>query len=1359
MPVRRSRRRSHAAGEAARRRHPWLELLQVSGPFVSLPVVDRVFPNGMPAVDTDTRAATRSTIAGLLDDHGASQARVVEWVTRDLLGWGDLVLHGPDVPRTLAETVFEHGVTLQPYFVLMAPANEDAADLASAAAADADGADGDDEGDEGDADDAVVTPDSPYRLLGMVSPWGSHPLARTTDHGWAASPVERLAVLLRARDVPVGIVTDGRWWAILWAPRGGTTGAAVWDAGLFSEEPDTLRAFVALLDRRRFFGVAAGDTLPALLHESLEAQEEVTETLGRQVREAVELLVLSLDAVDHDSGGTLLADVDDDEIYAGAVTVMMRVVFLLFAEDRRLLPSDDEVYAASYGVSRLVDQLEQRAVLAGEQALEHRTGAWNRLLAITRALHGGVLHEDLRLPPYGGGLFDPEAHPWLEGADPIDDRTVLRMLRAVQYVEVGGERRRLSFRSLDVEQIGYVYEGLLELEVRTAGQITVCMKRPTSGKDAWPRTKEPCEVTIGDLATWLNEVPPRLAHHLKARSGTSVSAVERAMVKTLEDHEREALRRVTGGDTGLVAALTRVAPLLHWREDGLPAVTMPGRRYVAPSTRRASTGTHYTPRALAEEVASVALEALVYSPGPLETADRSTWRIKPSTEILALRGADIAMGSGAFLVAACRYLADRLVEAWVEEGRSDAVRAADAVAGRGSARLSADAEVSGVALEARRLVAEHCLYGVDINPLAVEMAKLSLWLVTMDATRPFGFLDDRLVCGDSLLGLVDVRQIEEVHIDPTRVTTVDLAGDVWRSQLEEIGRIREKITANPVLDARSVERKQALFREAVAKSEKVCAVADAITAIGLAHAKDPAARVDGHFGGLRMRLVAGDDLDVETMVEWSRRLLNAGAPEGKAARAPFHWPVAFPEVFVVDNPGFDAIIGNPPFMSGLDISGALGSDYSKWLQRWGGANRKGSADIAGRFVLQAHRLLNRHGQLGFITTNTLVQGTTLRVGLAQAVERGLILRGGRGSRPWPTASASLEIVNFWASRAVPCSDGLLMLDGEEVPSIGPDLEPIGRVKGRPYRLAENEEIAFQGSNVLGLGFAMPPEEAAALIEKDPRNAQCLRPYVVGQDLNRRPDHYARRWVINFRDWPLERAEKYPDLIDIVRREVKPKRDRNKRTARRERWWRYAETAPELYATIADLDHVLAIARVSNTVIPRRVPSGLVYSEQCVIFATDDYGLYAFLSSNVHFTWTVRYSSTIGVGAGVRYAPSDLFLTLPRPPSPTRLAVLGQELDDHRRNLMLGRSWGLTTTYNAVHSPSITDREVVRLREIHEAIDHAVLEAYGWDLDPEIGHHLTKIGTRWTVSPRARFELLDLLLEENHRRYAAEQGAA
>jgi hypothetical protein len=1328
------RRRRYAAGEAARRRHSWLELVQTSGPFLTLPVADRAFPDGLPEVASGNRRAVRTAVADVLATRGATRHQAIRTVLCDALDWADHLRLDTDLPASLAEPVPEHGLLLRPDLGFYAEPREEA-------------------GGE-DAEDLVdVSADKPWRLLGMVTDWGAHPLARTTSQGWSASPVERLAVLLRARAVPIGLATDGRWWALVWAPIGGTTGAAVWDASLWSEEPESFRAFVALLERARFLAVADGDTLPALLEESLGAHEEVTETLGRQVREAVEVLLETLDRLDADSG--VLTGVCDDDLYDGVVTLMMRLVFLLFAEERRLLPSDDDVYVAAYSVSRLVEQLEAAEALAGAQALEHRTGAWHRLLAVSRALHSGVAHEDLRLPAYGGGLFDPNRYPWLEGrgagadeaARPpaVDDRTVLRLLRAVQYVEVGGERRRLTFRALNVEQIGYVYEGLLELEVRTATEVMLSLVRPPS----WPKGKAPAEVTLTEAVERLGSpVGPTMAEWVAARTGWSAARLASVFDTPPGADRRAGLLRAVRGDADLAATLEPYAGVLRWDELGRPSVTLRGRRYVAPSTRRASTGTHYTPRVLAEDIADNALEPLAYRPGPLETADRSRWRIRPSTELLDLRVADIAMGSGAFLVAACRYLADRLVEAWEAEGRPEALLAARH---RGQARLSADAEVEEVALEARRLVAEHCLYGVDVNPLAVEMAKLSLWLVTMDRERPFGFLDDRFVTGDSLLGLASLEQLSTLHADPDGGPSVLPYAEGWEGLLGQAADLRRRITAQPVTTGRDVAFKASLLAEASALTAQLGAAADAVTGVGLRAAMLPRKKAEAAFVALSIT-VGHSAPKYATGLADEIALVQCGRPSGVVPRRPLHWPLAFPEVFAdADVRGFDAIIGNPPFLGGKKISGALGDDYLAWLQRWEGRGLKGNADLAARFVLRAERLLAPRGQLGYIATNTLVQGDTLEVGLAEACRRGMVLRRGAPSHAWPSASANLEIVDVWGSRAPVAADGLRWLAGEEVPQIGPDLEPVGRVSGRPQRLLENDGIAFQGSNVLGLGFTMTETKARALIDRDLRNADVLQPYVIGQDLNQRPDCSASRWIINFRNWPLARAEEYPDPIDIVIRLVKPQRDLLPDYKRRvrENWWRFEHQGPALYRAVADLDHVLATCLHSSAVLPVRVPTGSVFDHGTAVFALSDLATFAVLSSDIHAAWVIRYTSTIG--AGIRYAPSDVFLTLPRPKPTANLERLGERLDIERRALMLGRSWGLTTTYNHVHDPIDRDPAIVALRNLHAEIDEAVLAAYGWDIDLDIGHHPTKIGVRWTVSRRARFELLDLLLEENHRR--------
>ena len=1332
---------------AAARRQGWLDLLQQSGPFLTVPVADRVWPTGLPTVPEPVRAQLRYDVAELLATGGTSRPDLTRTVLQAALGWGDALVEGATIPAALTEVVAEHGAVVRPDFAFHAEP-EEAAEAEEWLTTDV--VEEESEDDDSVASVLPTVDDNPWRMLGIWLPWGQHPLTRTVVSGWAASPVERLAALLRARDVPTGLVTDGRWWALVWAPRGKPVGAAIWDAALWSEEPETLRGFVALLERRRFLGVDPKDRLPALLEESSLAQEEVTTALGGQVRQAVEMLVSRLDQLDYASERSLLRDVTDDDLYSGAVTVMMRLVFLLFAEERRLLPSDDAGYDAAYSVSRLVEQLEHRAAINGEQTLEHRTGAWHRLLALARALHGGVAHEDLRLPPYGGGLFDPDRYPWLEGRDgtppAVDDLTVLRMLEAVQYVRLHGERRRLTFRTLDVEQIGYVYEGLLELEVRSAAEPVLGLRQEgRKGLTLLPLS-EALEA-VEALEAWTATTYLGEGKLTPARRTTAA----RRLAAVVPPQVMVGMRQSLGAD--LATSLQPLAGLLRTDDRGRPAITAIGGRYIAASSRRASTGAHYTPRSLAEEVVQHTLEPLAYRPGPLETLDRREWVLRPSTDLLTLKVADIAMGSGAFLVAACRFLADRMVEAWDAEGDREATRA---LAQR--AEQTADAEVEGVPLRARRLVAEHCLYGVDVNPLAVEMAKLSLWLITMDRERPFGFLDDRLVTGDSLLGLTSLEQLETLHLDPVagrRLTRGKLDfGAGWRTILASAADTRRRITATPVVTVRDVEHKSRLLSQAAGATAPLVLVADALAGAGLQAATRSVRQRDAVFSDLETGVWAYENGDGERLRQHAEAV-NAGLPSGKEPRRLLHWPLVFPEVFAdIAMPGFDAIIGNPPFLGGQKLSGALGGDYLAGLQTWDGRGIKGSCDLAGRFLLRADALLGPRGQLGYVTTNTLLEGATLEVGLLQLGERGWKVRRGVSAHPWPSASANLSIVEIWASKAQVRAHAVL--DGEAVPNLGVDLQPYLRETGRPAALVENEGIAFQGSNVLGLGFTMEPEEAAALIAENPRNAEALFPYVIGADLNRRPDTSASRWIINFRDWPLERAEQYPALMARVRRLVKPERDRNNRQNYRDDWWRFAEARPGLYAAIKDMDSVVVLARVGNVMQPLLVANDAVFSEKVVVFATELSSTLAFLASSVHQAWTMRYTYTLR--SDLTYSPSDVFLTLPRPVPSQDMSALGEVLERERRELMRSRALGLTKLYNQVHDPLVSDPAIRRLRELHEAVDNAVLGAYDWgDLDPQIGHHPTKIGVRWTVSAQARFELLDRLLVENHRRAAVQRS--
>ncbi|MBW1604367.1 hypothetical protein JJV70_20115 [Streptomyces sp. JJ66] len=440
----------------------------------------------------------------------------------------------------------------------------------------------------------------------------------------------------------------------------------------------------------------------------------------------------------------------------------------------------------------------------------------------------------------------------------------------------------------------------------------------------------------------------------------------------------------------------------------------------------------------------------------------------------------------------------------------------------------------------------------------------------------------------------------------------------------------------------------------------------------------------------------------------------------------------------------------------------MGTNVRDWFVNTLADGRKGSADLVAYFFLRAYRLLARQGGLGLVATNTVAQGDTRQVGLDQLVSKDFTINRAIQSRSWPAASANLEYAAVWGSRAkINLAVPRIVAETEgdiEVERISTLLEPGGRVDGNPTRLAENAGISFQGCIVLGMGFVLEPEEAAAWIEADARNAEVLFPYLNGEDLNSRVDGSPSRWVIDFYDRTEEKASDYLLPYERVLRTVKADRQKVNRKALRDRWWQYAEKRPGLRKALIGLEEMLVVTRHSKSVMPVRVQTNRVPSEALVVFATDSYADQAVLSSSLHQTWAITYGSTLETR--IRYTPSDVFDTYPRPHPTTALTQAGHMLDTGRREIMLRRALGLTKLYNLVNDPAITDSadpDVAHLREIHVELDQAVMAAYGWDDVPlDHGFYTYRQMQRWTVSPAARVEILDRLLEENHRR-AASQG--
>ncbi|WP_231963335.1 DNA methyltransferase [Mycobacterium adipatum] len=1211
------------------------------------------------------------------------------------------------------------------------------------------------------AEAALLTPDGAIgALVSVIDPVDS--LRQVPSDLWAATPVDRMEALLRENDIPIGIVTDGRWWALVCARAGAMTASGVVDALTWVEEPRTRDAFLMLISRQHIIGGKEDERLPVLFEESVAAAEEITEALGAQVRRAVELLIQSFSESARDAqqrGEPDPLPADTHQSYEAAVTIMMRIVFLLFAEERGLLPSG-ELFEQGYGISRELDRLQAREAEESEEALDATSLTWHRLLATSQALYGGASFENMRVPAYGGSLFDPDRFPFLTAltahgtlAITVSDRVMLHALRSVQQAVLkGNEVRRISFRDIDVEQIGYIYEGLLGYTAATVAETYLGLQGA--------RGEEP-EISLSELERLAaaNAAPKKLADALRAyierdqpsAKPQSAAAIAKGIGAQIEPSVISGLAQAVGDDTAL---RERVLPWLGIMRQDLrsrPFVVLDGGLMVKETPSRKNAGAHYTPKSLAREVVLHALQPLCYAPGPYQTADESEWKLKSSDDLLSLKVADIACGSGAFLVSAASYLAERVVEAWTAEDTANANR-------------------SDLHRRAIREVVANCLYGADINDMAVEMCKLSLWLVSLDRDLPFSFVDDKIFHGNSLLGVTSLDQLRKLHIDPSRVSTKDMF-DIFDVDINSIVKkaadLRRKLATeidenDPARNSTAKRRQFAQLREVTAELRSV---ADGIVAAGLPLGAKPGKALDDAYENLRIAVKAAHPESGRPEPAILDAIIDSGlkptVPTDYRRWQPNHWVIEAPDV-VVEHGGFDSIIGNPPFLGGKKITPAMGSDVREWLVNVTASGVTGNADQVAYFFLRAHSLLSENGTIGLIATNSIAQGDTREVGLDQMVASGFTITRSVQSRKWPVSTAALEYAAVWGTTGSVAQDVPRMSDNTYVRHITSLLESAGRVEGNPIALKQNGRIAFQGCVVLGKGFILDPEEAETWITKDPRYQEVVFPYLNGEDLNSSPDCSASRWIIDFGERGEDTASSYSVPWKRVQERVRPEREQKDGTKYPRmvyEWWKFWNSRPGLRKAISELDEVLAIARVSNTVMPVRVSPKQTFSEQTIVFATGSYAVEAVLSSSFHYLWAVKYASTIGAGAGVRYTPTDVFETFPSPEPTDWIHRVGRTLDAERREFMLRRSVSLTDTYNLINDPrvnGVTDSEIGRLRDIHVELDDAVADSYGWS-DISLGHgfHTYRKMQRWTVSPAARVEILDRLLEENHRRAAEE----
>ena len=1166
---------------------------------------------------------------------------------------------------------------------------------------------------------------------------------------WNASRHARFERLMRETEIPIGLLCTDERLRLIYAPKGESSGHLTFELSEMAQPAGgpILSAFDMLLSAESLFRGLEKERLPTLLAKSREAQAEVSTKLSRQVLAALyELLRGFVTAHARTESNALIemARERPGHLYGGLITALMRLVFVLYAEDRGLMP-DHPIYQRHYSLGGLFSKLRGDTA-AWPDTMEQRFGAWAQLLALFRLIHAGGAHAELEIVARRGALFDPDRFPFLEGRTTgldgtadlprVPDSTVWKVLQNLMMLDSD----RLSYRTLDVEQIGSVYEAIMGFRIELTGGWSIAVR-------SQKRTGAAVNVNLDEL--------------LNVPAAKRVGSLGKATDQKLKPAAANAFRAAETPQ-GIVAALDQKVD-----RDATPGIVPPRTPVLQPTDERRRSGSHYTPRSLTEPIVTEALRPIF---------ERLGEKAKPE-EILDLKVLDPATGSGAFLVEACRQLAARLVDAWAIHGGPD--------------NLPSDEDEL---LHALRLVAQRCLYGVDRNPMAIDLARLSLWLATLAKDHEFTFIDHTVRYGDSLLGLTR-RQIEGLDWGADKAGFQEkIGGEATRRQIvkaTELHRLIREAGAEC-----SEDELQELYGDARAATENARLLGDlTLAAFFTSTSKKTQKELLAKLGDATQR---GEATYYDS---WLRELNR-----GEHPFAPFHWELEFPEVFERDNSGFDTIVGNPPFAGKNTVSAGNVARYPQWLKQLH-RDSHGNADLVAHFFRRAFNLLRNGGTFGMIATNTIAQGDTRATGLRWICKnRSEIYRAIRRHK-WPGLAA--VVVSVVHVQKGPYA-GRKHLNNEETETITAFLLSRGN-HDDPEPLKANARKSFQGSIVLGMGFtfddknkkgeATPLDEMHRLIAKNPLNADVIRPYIGGEEVNTSPRHAHHRYVINFQDYPLRKedvgqlwkdadaeeqhrwvqsgivpvdypepvAADWPELLSII--EVRMKGTRASHSTAP--WWQFERLRPELYGAVVGKERVLVVncGATPHFAVTFLNPQ-MVFANSLDVFPLSTYAAFCAVQSRTHEIWARLLGSSMK--DDLRYTPSDCFETFPFPAgweSRADLEAGGRTYYKFRAKLMVENKEGLTKTYNRFHDPEERDTRIAELRKLHEAMDRAVLRAYGWNDLPDVqcefipdyevdeeGSGRTKKPWRYRWPDEVRDEVLMRLLALNRDRARDEKLA-
>jgi len=1000
------------------------------------------------------------------------------------------------------------------------------------------------------------------------------------------------------------------------------------------------------------------------------------------------------------------------QYYDHLLKLIYRLLFLMVIEERDLIypslekeiPSGKKskllrlkkIYYDHYSLGRL-----RKLSLLFQTANPRQYDLWENLLNTFQLFEPGSRGQKLGIAPLAGDLFTSKAIGILYECK-LNNRILMECLRGLsQFENDHGVRIAVNYASLDVEEFGSVYEGLLDYD-------------PAINTNNW----------IFDF--------------------------------------------IKGDDRG-------------------------------------SSGAHYTPDELVQPLIKHSLEHLIQ--------DRTVALDSPEPKkqqaiqsILSLTVCDVACGSGHILLAAARRIG--LVVARLRSGEEQPNPKAIRLGVRDAIR--------------------HCIYGVDKNPLAVELCKVALWLEAHIPGEPLNFLDHKIKNGDAIVGLTHIEELQngiateafKVFEDNEKKLCALLRKT---NKAERKSREAGQLVTSSMIE--SIGSKLETYRQRFQEFRKMPeSTVSHIKAKQTAYKKLNSGSnwwFVNNLANLQVAQFFVSKTQVENVVTDSEYFdIMAGRKTQTKAEALalieaqkqkiFHWFLEFPEVFAEG--GFDCVLGNPPYLGGMKLSGFFGDHYLAFLQH-NFSPAQGRCDLIAYFFRKSFGLLNSCGILNFLTTNSISEGETREGGLKEILNNHGFIHYANKSVKWPgQANVFISIVGLQKKR----SSLLPILNRKQVEFINSYLYDSPELE--PYSLLSNKDLCIEGSKPNGKGFVISADLAKRLIEEDENNKRVIHKYLGNQGMSNSPYVDTDRYVIFFYDWDYKKSSNYLKCIDILKETVFPERKKKSKKLR-ENWWLFEHPSLRIYDFFEEENEFAIVVGNTGKYLPfESIKSGFVIANTCNIILSDKFKDFAILSSSFHTDWIGMYGPKLKTD--LRYVPSSCFETFAFSINTSLdiqqgLELIGKTYFTYRRQLLIDIKLGLTKTYNQFHNASLEQDHskiiqnidqykpaelkkklhketlnlykhlekteatisileavtgITKLQNLHKEMDEAVLEAYGWHIGTrrwglaiDLRHDFYEVDylpendrVRYTIHPDARKEVLKRLLLLNHEIHEAEE---